>query len=255
MKQKILVLALSAALVGPASAASLKTLAPGTLTIGMEGTYAPFTYKNDAGVLTGFDVDIATALAAKLNLKPKFVLTEWSGILAGLQAGKFDVVVNEVGVTPERQKNILFGAPYAYSSAQVIVKKNSPLALTSLEALKGRRVGVGLGSNYEKLLRDAGGINIVTYPGSPEYLADLAAGRIDAAVNDRLLVGYLIKQQNLPVKGAGILDTPQPVAVAFRKDGAALKTALDRALLQIKADGTYAKISRKWFGQDVSQAK
>jgi L-cystine transport system substrate-binding protein len=255
MKRNILVLALSAALAGPAFAASLGTLTPGTLSIGMEGTYAPFTFKNDSGVLTGFDVDIATALAARVGLKPRFVLTEWSGILAGLQANKFDVVINQVGVTPERQKSILFGTPYAYSSAQVIVKKSSPLTLTNLASLKGKRVGVGLGSNYEKLLRDAGGINIVTYPGAPEYLADLAAGRLDAAVNDRLLVGYLIKQQNLPVKGAGVLDTPQPVAVALRQNSTALKAALDKALIQIKADGTYSKISRKWFGQDVSQAK
>lgn len=253
MKRTILGLALAAALTGPAQAASLNTLTPGTLTIGMEGTYAPFTYKNEQGVLTGFDVDIATAVAAKLGLKPKFVLTEWSGILAGLQASKFDVVVNQVGLTAERQKSLLFSAPYAYSSAQIIVKKSSTAALTGLASLKGKRVGVGLGSNYEQMLRAAGGIDIVTYPGAPEYLADLAAGRIDAAVNDRLLVGYLIKQQGLPVKGAGILDEPQPVAIAMRKTGTALKSAVDKALLQLKADGTYGKISRKWFGQDVSK--
>lgn len=114
-------------------------------------------------------------------------------------------------------------------------------------------MGVGLGSNFEKQLRDAGGINVVTYPGAPEYLADLAAGRLDAAFNDRLLVGYLIKSQNLPVRGAGVIGDPESVGIAMKKTNTSLKAAVDKALLQVKADGTYAKISRKWFGQDVSK--
>lgn len=229
------------------------TLTKGTLIIGQEGTYAPFTFKDAQGNLTGFDVDIAKAVAAKLNLKPQFVLTEWSGILAGLQAGKFDVVVNQVGITAERQKSIAFSAPYAYSSPQIIVKKVGGGNYKTLADLSGKRVGVGLGSNFEAQLRAAQGINVVTYPGAPEYLADLAAGRLDAAYNDRLLVGYLIKSQNLPIKGAGVIGQPESVGIAIKKTNPGLKTAIDKALLQIKADGTYAKISRQWFGQDVSK--
>ncbi|MVN85242.1 transporter substrate-binding domain-containing protein [Deinococcus sp. HMF7620] len=247
-----LLLAISASLT-TAHAAAPSTLTKGVLKIGMEGTYAPFTYKDDKGQLTGFDVDIAKAVAAKLGLKPEFVLTEWSGILAGLQANKYDVIVNQVGITAERQKTIGFSAPYAYSSPQIIVKRAGSFSPKTLADLKGKRVGVGLGSNFEKTLRDAGGINVVTYPGAPEYLADLAAGRLDAAFNDRLLVGYLIQSQNLPVRGAGVIGAPEPVGVALKKSNTGLKAAVDRALLQLKADGTYAKISRKWFGQDVSK--
>ncbi|MXV20725.1 transporter substrate-binding domain-containing protein [Deinococcus xianganensis] len=238
---------------GSAHAAAPSTLQKGVLKIGMEGTYAPFTYKDASGTLTGFDVDIAKAVAAKLGLKAEFVLTEWSGILAGLQANKYDVIVNQVGITAERQKTIGFSRPYAYSSPQIIVKKAGSFAPKTLADLKGKRVGVGLGSNFEKSLRDAGGINVVTYPGAPEYLADLAAGRLDAAYNDRLLVGYLIKSQNLPVRGAGVIGDPEAVGIAMKKTNTSLKTAVDKALLQLKADGTYAKISRKWFGQDVSK--
>ncbi|GGB76065.1 transporter substrate-binding domain-containing protein [Deinococcus soli (ex Cha et al. 2016)] len=253
MKHVILpLLALTLGL-GSAHAAAPSTLQKGVLKIGMEGTYAPFTYKDDKGNLTGFDVDIARAVAAKLGLKAEFVLTEWSGILAGLQANKYDVIVNQVGITAERQKTIGFSKPYAYSSPQIIVKKTGSFAPKTLADLKGKRVGVGLGSNFEKQLRDAGGINVVTYPGAPEYLADLAAGRLDAAFNDRLLVGYLIKSQNLPVRGAGVIGDPEAVGIAMKKTNTSLKAAVDRALLQLKADGTYAKISRKWFGQDVSK--
>jgi cystine transport system substrate-binding protein len=234
------------------AASAPATLTKGTLVIGQEGTYAPFTFKDAQGNLTGFDVDIAKAVAAKLGLKPQFVLTEWSGILAGLLADKFDVVVNQVGITAERQKTIAFSAPYAYSSPQIIVKKTGS-AFTTLADLKGKRVGVGLGSNFEAQLRAAGGINVVTYPGAPEYLADLAVGRLDAAYNDRLLVGYLIKSQNLPIKGAGVIGQPESVGIAIKKTNPGLKAAIDKALLQIKADGTYARISRQWFGQDVSK--
>ncbi|SMB89439.1 transporter substrate-binding domain-containing protein [Deinococcus hopiensis] len=233
--------------------AAVPTLTNGTLKVAMEGTYPPFTFKDDAGILTGFDVDVAKAVAAKLGLKPEFVLTEWSGILAGLQANKYDVIVNQVGITAERQKTIGLSQPYAYSSPQIIVRKSGSFAPKTLVDLKGKRVGVGLGSNFEQQLRAASGINVVTYPGAPEYLADLAAGRLDAAYNDRLLVGYLITKNKLPIRGAGVIGQPEPVGIAFKKTNTALGTAINRALLQIKADGTYAKISRKWFGEDVSK--
>ncbi|MFC4427919.1 transporter substrate-binding domain-containing protein [Deinococcus navajonensis] len=254
MSKRIAVLtALTLSALSASALAAPSTLTKGVLKIGMEGTYAPFTYKDDKGQLVGFDVDIARAVAAKLGLKPEFVLTEWSGILAGLQANKYDVIVNQVGITPERQKTIGLTKPYAYSSPQIIVKKTGNFNPKTLADLKGKRVGVGLGSNFEKDLRDAGGINVVTYPGAPEYLADLASGRLDAAYNDRLLVGYLIKSRNLPVRGAGVIGQPEPVGIAFKKSNTGLGAAIDKALLQIKADGTYAKISRKWFGQDVSK--
>lgn len=250
---KHLILLSTLALASASLAAAPATLTKGVLKIGMEGTYPPFTYKDEKGQLTGFDVDIAKAVAAKLGLKAEFVLTEWSGILAGLQANKYDVIVNQVGITAERQKTIGFSQPYAYSSPQIIVRKAGTFAPKTLADLKGKRVGVGLGSNFEKQLRDAGGINVVTYPGAPEYLADLAAGRLDAAYNDRLLVGYLINKEQLPVRGAGVIGDPEPVGIALKKSNTSLKAAIDKALLQLRADGTYAKISRQWFGQDVSK--
>lgn len=252
MKTRTLLLTFALSAFG-ISQASPHTLQQGVLTVGMEGTYAPFTFKDEAGQLTGFDVDIAKAVAAKLGLKPQFVLTEWSGLLAGLPADKYDVVINQVGPTAERQKTLGFSQPYAYSRAQIIVKKGGTFNPQSLKDLKGKRVGVGLGSNYEKQLRAVSGVNVITYPGAPEYLADLAAGRLDAAYNDKLLVNYLIQKQGLPVRGAGVGDAAAPVAIAMKKDNASLKAAVDKALLQMKADGTYAKISHQWFGQDVSK--
>ena len=246
-------LALLTVLAGSSTlAAAPTTLTKGTLKIGMEGTYPPFTYKDEKGQLVGFDVDIAKAVAARLGLKPEFVLTEWSGIIAGLQANKYDVIVNQVAITEERQKTLAFSAPYVYSTPQIIVKKGSSFKPASLADLKGKRVGSSLGSNYEAQLKAAGGINVVTYPGAAEVLADLVTGRIDAGYNDKLLVNYLVKKQNLPIQGAGF-GKADSMGIALKKSNPGLKTAIDRALLQIKADGTYAKISRQWFGVDVGK--
>ena len=179
MKKTLTLLALVAGTTALAATPAPNTLTKGVLKIGMEGTYPPFTYKDEKGNLTGFDVDIARAVAAKLKLKPEFVLTEWSGILAGLQANKYDVIVNQVAITEERQKTIAFSTPYVYSTPQIIVKKGSTFNPKSLADLKGKRVGSSLGSNYEQQLKAAGGINIVTYPGAAEVLADLVTGRIE----------------------------------------------------------------------------
>ncbi|RJF72031.1 cystine ABC transporter substrate-binding protein [Deinococcus cavernae] len=229
------------------------TLTRGVLKIAIEGTYAPFTYKDDKGNLTGYDVDFARLLAARLGLKPEFVLTEWSGILAGLQANKYDVIVNQVGITAERQKTIAFSEPYTYSRPQIAVHSVKGADYKALADLKGKRVGVGLGTTFEKDLIAAGGINIVTYPGTPEYLADLAAGRLDAIYNDKLLIGYLAKSQGLPIKGVGSAGSVDQMGVAMKKTNIALKVAIDRATRQMKADGTLAKLGEKWFGQDVSK--
>ncbi len=174
----------------------------GTLKVALEGNYPPFNFKDaKTGELTGFEVDVAKLLAAKLGVKPVFTTTEWSGILAGLGAGKYDVIINQVGITDERQKAFDFSDPYTLSSAQLIVRKDEKREFKSLDDLKGKKLGLGQGTNFEQKAKAVAGIDVRTYPGSPEYLADLAAGRIDAALNDSLLVGYILKSTNLPLKG------------------------------------------------------
>lgn len=152
-------------------------------------------------------------------------------------------VVSSARVTPDRAQ------PYASSEAALILPKNK--SAKGLADFKGKRVGVGLGSTYEQVARSVAGVNVVTYPGSSEYLADLAAGRLDAALNDRLMVNYLVKTSNLPVKAGPVVGASQPIALALRKDNPQLKAAVDKALTQIRADGTYAKISKKWFGVNI----
>jgi L-cystine transport system substrate-binding protein len=225
----------------------------GTLRIGLEGTFPPFDSKAPSGELVGFDVDIAKAVAEKLGLKPEFVTTEWSGIIAGLQAGKFDVIVNQVGITDARKQTLDFSPAYTYSAAQLIQRKDDTRQFKSLEDLKGKKLGVGLGTNYMDMAKAVPGIDVKTYPGAPEYLADLAAGRIDAALNDRLMLAYLLKTSNLPLRTGAIVGNGNPSGIPFRKGNPKFQKAIDDAMAQLEADGTFTKISDKWFGIDVTK--
>lgn len=230
---------------------SLDLKTKGVLQIGLEGTYPPFNFVNDKNQLDGYDVDVAKEIAKKLNVKADFVTTEWSGLIAGLQASKYDIVVNQVTITAERKKSLDFTIPYTVSGAQIIVRKGET-RFKKLEDLKGYSVGVGLGSNYEKVARSVDGVKVKTYSGSSEYLADLVAGRIEAALNDRLMTAWNVTKSGLPVKGAGkVLDTENQ-AIALRK-GSGLTEEINKALEDLKKDGTLAKISIKWFGEDVTE--
>lgn len=228
--------------------------ARGTLKVALEGTYPPFNFKDPkTGELTGFEVEVAKLLAAKLGLKPEFTTTEWSGILAGLGAGKYDVIINQVGITDERQKAFDFSDPYTLSSAQLIVRKDEKRQFNSLEDLKGKKLGLGQGTNFEQKAKSVPGIDVRTYPGAPEYLADLASGRLDAALNDSLLVGYLLKSSNLPLKGGAPVGSIDKIGIPFQKGNPEFKAALNKALADIKKDGSFKQVSVKWFGIDVSQ--
>jgi cystine transport system substrate-binding protein len=225
----------------------------GTLRVGLEGTFPPFNSKDASGQLVGYDVDVARAVAGKLGVKPEFVTTEWSGIIAGLQAGKFDVIVNQVGVTPARQQVLDFSPPYTYSVAQLIQRKDDNREFHTLADLKGKKLGVSLGSNFFEMAKAAPGIDVRTYPGAPEYLRDLAAGRIDAALNDRLMMAYLMKGSQLPLRPSGLVGEQSAMAIPFRKNNPAFAKAIDSAMQQLQADGTLPKISQKWFGIDVTK--
>ena len=225
----------------------------GTLRVAVEGTYPPFNFKDAQGRLTGFDVEIAEGLAARLGVKAAFSTTEWSAILAGLQAGRYDIIVNQVAATDERRKTFDFTQPYVVSSAQLIVRADDTRRLASPEDLRGKRIGVGQGSNYATLARGIPGADVRVYPGAPEYLQDLAANRIDVALNDSLLIPYLAEKTRLPVKAGAPLGPLERNAIPFRKGNPKFAQALDKALADMKADGSVRQISVKWFGRDVSQ--
>lgn len=253
--QKTLVAALLATLACGASAADLLDTVKqrGTLKVALEGTYPPFNYKEN-NKLAGFEVELAQALAQKLGVKAEFSTSEWSAILAGLQASKYDVVINQVGITDKRKEVFDFSEPYTVSSPQLIIRKDEKREFKTLADLKGKKLGLGQGTNFADVAKAVGGIEIKTYPGSPEYLQDLALGRIDAALNDSLLIPYIVKKTKLPLKAGAPVGELEKSGIAFVKGNPKFKAAIDKALADLQADGSFAKLSVKWFDRDVSKA-
>ncbi|MDF0605838.1 transporter substrate-binding domain-containing protein [Neisseriaceae bacterium TC5R-5] len=226
----------------------------GSLKIGLEGNYPPFNFKDAKQQLTGFDVDIANDIARRMKLRPQFITTgEWSSLLAGLQAGKFDVVVNQVGINEKRKQVFDFSQPYTLSSPQLIVRDKETRVFKSLNDLKGKKLGVGQGSNYADMAKAVPGILVKVYPSTPENLQDLVLGRIDAALNDSLLAPFAIKQSKLPLRAGAPVGELVTMGIPFAKNNPQFKAAIDRALSEMKADGTFKAISMKWFGVDVSK--
>jgi cystine transport system substrate-binding protein len=247
----------AAGLVLPALAGDLldSVKARGTLRIALEGTYPPFNFKDPkTGQLAGYDVDVAKLLAAKLGLKPEFVSTEWTAILAGLSAGKYDVIIGQVGITPKREQAFDFSEPYTYSTPQLIVRRNDTATYASLNDLKGKKVGVGQGTVFEQQARAVPGIDVKAYPATPENLQDLAFGRIDVALNDNLIVAYLLKNSQLPIKEGPRVGSVSRMGIPFVKGNPRFKAAIDKAIFDARADGSLRQASIKWFGVDASTA-
>jgi len=158
-----------------------------------------------------------------------------------------------VAATDKRRETFDFSEPYVISYPQLIIRTNETRKLDTPADLKGKKIGVGQGSNYADLAKSIEGAEVRTYPGAPEYLQDLATGRIDVAINDSLLIPYLREKTKLPVKAGAPIGKPESNAIPFRKGNPKFKQAIDKALDDMKVDGTYAKISTRWFERDVSK--
>ncbi len=224
----------------------------GVLRIGCEGTYSPFCYQDEQGTLVGFDVDVAKAVAGKIGLKAEFTPSKWEGILAALDTGRFDVIFNQVTISDERKKVYDFSQPYTFSGLQILVRKDHVKDIKGPDDLAGKKVGVLLGTNHEQWLREHTKADIRTYEDDASRNQDLLVGRIDAILNDRLIVGAAEKIYggNILPTGPLLYETRQ--AAAIKKGNAELVAAIDQALQALTADGTMKKISEKWFSLDVT---
>lgn len=224
----------------------------GFLKIGTEGTYAPFTFHDASGALVGFDVEIGQAVAEHLGVKPEFVEGPWDGLIAGIDANRYDVVINQVGINAERQAKYDFSEPYIASKAALVVKDDNT-DITSFESLKGKKSAQSLTSNFGKLA-ESYGAELVGTEGFDQSIALVIQGRADATINDSLSFFDFKKQQpDAPVKVVATAADADFSGIILAKGKPELLAAINEALDAIKADGTYAEISQKYFGEDVSQ--
>jgi cystine transport system substrate-binding protein len=226
---------------------------PGTLTVATEGTYRPFTYHEDgSGPLVGYDVEIIEAVADKLGLEVVFEETQWDAIFAGLDAGRFDLIANQVSINPEREEKYLFSEPYTVSPGVIVVKEDDD-SISSFDDLNGKTTAQSLQSNWYTLAQESGA-NVEAVEGWAQAVALLEQGRVDATINDNLTyLDYETTNGPTGLKIAAETDDPSLNAFALTKDKEALVEAIDEALAELREEGVIAEISEKYFGVDVSE--
>ncbi|QTK82017.1 amino acid ABC transporter substrate-binding protein [Agrobacterium tumefaciens] len=224
----------------------------GVIKIGTEGTYAPFTFHDGSNKLVGFDVEIGEAVAKKLGVKAEFIEGKWDGLIAGLDAKRYDAVINQVGITEARKQKYAFSEPYIASKAVLIVRDGNT-DIKGFEDLKGKKSAQSLTSNFGKLA-EAAGAELVGTDGFDQSIQLVLTRRADATVNDSLsFLDFKKHQPDAPVKIVAEKPDADYSGIIVRKGDDDLVASINKALTEIKADGTYKTISDKYFGQDVSK--
>ncbi|WKG03200.1 ABC transporter permease subunit [Mycolicibacterium sp. HK-90] len=225
----------------------------GVLRVGTEGVYAPFSYHDaTTGELTGYDVDVARAVADKLGVKVEFVETPWDSIFAALEANRFDVVANEVTINDERKAKYDLSEPYSVGEG-VIVTRADDNSITSLDDLKGKVAAENATSNWSEIARKAGA-RVEAVEGFTQAIKLLNQGRVDVVVNDSIAVyAYLAETGDQTVKIAGKVGEKSEQGFAARKNSGLLPD-LNNALDELRADGTLAAISQRYLKADASGA-
>jgi len=222
--------------------------------VGMSGGYFPFTFsKKD--VLQGYEVDVWNEIAKRSDYKVEFVTSSFSGLFGMLDAGHIDTIANQITITDARLAKYAFSTPYVIDGVQITVRKGRD-DIESFEDLKGKKVLVNLGSNFEAVLRkyDANNeINIVTLDSNIEQ--DVALGRADAFVMDRVSATQLIKEAGLPLQLAGEPFEEIKNAMPFvnKPSQLEIRDQVNVALAAMREDGTLEEISKKWFGVDITK--
>lgn len=236
--------------ISPASADELDTLKEkGVIRIAMSGAYPPFNFVNDQNEVVGFDPAIGAEIAKRMGLEVKIVTTAWDGIIGGLLANKYDAIVGSMTITAERDEVVDFVGPY-YSDKRAIFS-NPGSGIASLDDLKGKKVGLTLGETHEDWAREKG-YNVSTYKGLPELLLELENGRVDAIVNDSIaaILAMGAKGQEFEMFGDPTTE-PFGAGIAIRQGNPELAAAMQKALDDLMADGTYLTIAEKWVGADI----
>ncbi|WP_338470986.1 transporter substrate-binding domain-containing protein [Niallia sp. XMNu-256] len=229
----------------------------GVMKVGVMGTYQPYNFLNENKEMDGFDVDIAKEVAKRLGVEAEFVAQEFSGMIAGLQAEKFDVVISQMTITNERKEQMDFSNPYITNNVKIIVQDDNN-TITKLEDFKGKNIGVALGTNDETYLRtvalpEVGDFNIRTYDDVVTTLKDLDAGRIDATINNMYALKPVVEKQGFKIKAVGEPIKSDRAGIATRKGNEEFITEVNRVLDEMKADGTHAEIHKKWFGEEPQE--
>ncbi|MCA0156544.1 ABC transporter substrate-binding protein/permease [Tsukamurella sp. M9C] len=225
----------------------------GVLRVGTEGVYQVYSYHDDAGKLTGYDVEMITAIADKAGMRVEFVETPWDSMFSALEANRLDLVANQVAASPARAAKYDLSDSYSTASGSILVRKDDD-AVKSLDDIRGRLAAQSSTSSWSGVAEKAGA-RIEPVAGFTEAATLLAQGRVDVVVNDTGVIrNYLAVNHTAPVKIAAETPDKSESVFAARK-GSGLMPAINRGLAEIRADGTAERISQKYFGADSAAPK
>ncbi len=226
----------------------------GTIIVGLEGDWAPWSYVDENDELTGYDVEVAKAIADKLGVEIQIVPGEWDGLFAGMDAGRYDMVVNGVEVTEERADKYDFSTPYAYIRTALIVKGDND-SIKTFEDLKGKKTANSIASTYMNLAESYGatcyGVSTLD-----ETLTMVLQGRVDATLNAIVsFTDYMAQHPDSNLKVVATTEEASNVAIPMRKgdETASLREVVNKAIDELREDGTLSELSTRFFGEDISK--
>ncbi|MEH7417036.1 ABC transporter substrate-binding protein [Neobacillus drentensis] len=224
----------------------------GVIKIAVDDTFPPMEYRDDKNKLVGFDIDLANAISKELGVKVEFIPTAWDGILPGLDAKRYDIIMSSMNITDERKQKVDF-VEYMKLGQVVAVKSGNPQKIQSKEDLSGKIVGVQLGSTSESAAKEIKGVKeLKTYNGYTDVFNDLGLGRLQGVIVAEAVGRYYktTKPDAFDVVGSSFQSLP--VGIAVRKGDNKLEAELQKAIATVKDNGEYAEVSKKWFGTDKS---
>ncbi len=251
----------AAAAIAMAGAAHAQSKTWTEVRVATEGAYPPFNFVDSNNQLQGFDIDITKAICEKAKVKCTFVAQDWDGIIPALLAGKYDAIAASMSITEERKQKVDFTNKYYQTPAMIAAPKTTKITATDPAAYKGLTIGAQSATTHASFAEDVyakAGANVKLYASQDEANLDLAAGRLDAVLADKVVLQEWLKKDGSCCKPVGDIDTNKHMkyfgegaGIAIRKEDKDLKELLNKALAEVIADGTYKKVQAKYFDFDI----
>jgi len=226
-----------------------------SLSVGFLNNYLPYSYLDAQGRLKGFDVDVVTRLAEVMSVKLDIVTEGLAKLNKKLKAGEVMFIGNQMLATADNRREYDFVKPYASIQLVSVLHEDDNRDLLSLDDFFGKKLGVLTGTGVEEQAKNVIGKSVVSFERIEEALLALAQKKLDAVLEESLIVEYFIERDNLPIKVAAPFAAPVLVGLVVNKANQAMQTQLNQAVQTILNDGSFKKISLRWFGYDVSRAR